>query len=113
MPAQRLTRQLVPDQTIQSLEPLARVGDPCDQIDPCGWTQSKHSLDLLQYTDQALESTRIKIRMHLDPAPARQQHGQPTTRFVLLRRSPGRQLHRHQTTGRGNWLTLSLPTQFL
>jgi hypothetical protein len=32
---------------------------------------------------------------------------------VLLRRFHDRQLHRHQTTGRGNWLTPSLPTQFL
>ena len=47
----------------------------------------------------------------LDPAPARQHHGQPTTRFLLRRRFPGRQLHRHQTTGRGNWLTPSLATQ--
>jgi integrase len=30
--------------------------------------------------------------MYLDPAPAWQHHGQPTTRFVLLRRFPGRQL---------------------
>jgi hypothetical protein len=32
---------------------------------------------------------------------------------VLRRRFPGCQLHRHQTTARGNWLTPSLPTQFL
>ena len=84
VPAQRLTRQSIADQTVQPLEPLAHVGDPGGQIDPCGWAQSKHGLRPLQSTHQALERTRIKIRMHLDPAPARQHHGQPTTRFVLL-----------------------------
>ena len=113
VPTQRLARQSIPDQTVQPLEPLAHVGDPGGQIDPCGWTQSKHGLHPLQGTDQVLERIRIKIRMYLDPASARQYHDQPTTRFVLLRRLPGRQLDRHQTTGRGNWLTPSLPTQFL
>lgn len=110
MPAQRLTRQTIPDQTVRPFEPLAHVGDPGGQIDPCSWAQSKHGLRPLQDAHQAFERTRIKIRMHFDPAPARQHHGQPTTRFLLLRRFPGRQLHRHQTTGRGNWLTPSLPT---
>jgi hypothetical protein len=32
---------------------------------------------------------------------------------VRPRRFFGRQLHRHQTTARGNWLMPSLPTQFL
>ncbi len=113
VPAQRIARQSIPDQTVQPFEPLAHVGDPGGQIDLCSWTQSKHGLHPLQYTHQALERTRIKIRMHLDSAPARQHHGQPTTRFARRRRLLGRQLHRHQTTGRGNWLTPSLPTQFL
>src|SRR5271157_682485 len=113
VPAQRLTRQSIPNQTVQPLEPLAHVGDPGGQIDPCSWSQSKHGLRPLQDAHQALERTRVKIRLQLDPASARQHHGQPTTRFVLLRRFPGRQLHLHQTTGRGNWLTPSLPTQFL
>ena len=112
VPAQRLTRQTIADEAVKPLEPLAHVCYSCSQIDPCGWAQSKHALHSLQCTHQALERTRIKIRMHLDPAPARQHHGQPTTWFVLLRRFPGRQLHPHQTTGRGNWLTPSLPTQF-
>ncbi len=81
--------------TVQALEPLAHVGDPGGQVDPRGWTQSKHGLRPLQYTHQALERIRVKIRMYLDPAPARQHHSQPTTRFVLRRRFPGRQLHRH------------------
>ena len=45
--------------------------------------------------------------------PPRQHHGQPITRFLLRRRFLRRQLHRHQTTGRRNWITPSLPTQFL
>jgi transposase len=39
--------------------------------------------------------------MYLDPVPARQHYCQPTSRVVLRRRFRGRQLHRHQTTGRG------------
>ena len=113
VPAKRLTRQSVSDQTVQPLEPLAHVGDSGGQIDPCGWAQSKHGLRPLQDAHQAFERTRIKIRMHLDPAPVRQHHGQPTTRFVRLRRFPGVQLHRHQPTGRRSWPTPSLPTQFL
>src|ERR1035438_7032359 len=113
VPAQRLTRQLIPDQSVQPLEPLAHVGDSGSQIDPCGWAQSKHGLDPLQQTHQALERTRIKIRMYLDPAPARQHHGQPTTRFVLCQPFLGSQLHLHQPAGRRNWLTPSLPTPFL
>src|ERR1022692_5207716 len=89
VPAQRLTRQSVSDQTVQPFEPLAHVGDSGGQIDPCGWTQSKHGLHSLQCTHQTFERTRIKISMHLDPAPARQHHGQPTARFVLRRRFLG------------------------
>ena len=100
VPAQRLTRQSIPDQSVQPLEPLAHVGDSGSQIDPCGWTQSKHGLGPLQQTHQALERTRIKIRMYLDAAPARQYHSQPTTRSVLHRRFLGGQLDRHQPTGR-------------
>jgi len=113
VPAQGFARQSIPDQTVQALEPLAHVGHPGGQIDPCSWAQSKHDLRPLQDAYQAFERTRIKTRMHLDPAPARQHHDQPTTRFVLLRRFASGQLHRHQTTGRGIWLTPSLPTQFL
>jgi hypothetical protein len=51
------------------------VGDSRGQIDPCGWTESKHALHPLQCTHQALERIRIKIRMYLDPAPARQHYG--------------------------------------
>jgi hypothetical protein len=69
VPAKRLTRQSIPDQTVQPFEPLAHVGDSGGQVDPCGWTQSKHGLHLLQCTHQALERIRIKIRMYLDPAP--------------------------------------------
>jgi len=97
-------------QWIQPFEPLAHVGDPGGQIDPGSWTQSNHGLRPLQDAHQALERIRIKIRVHLDPAPARQHHGQPTTRFVLLWRFPGGQLHRHQPTGRRSWSTPSLPT---
>src|SRR5205814_1001860 len=64
VPAQGLTRQSIPDQTVQPLEPLAHVGDPGCQIDPCGWPQSKHGLYPLQYTHQALERIRIKIRLY-------------------------------------------------
>jgi hypothetical protein len=49
----------------------------------------------------------------LDGAVARQDHGQPTTRFLLRRRFLDRQLHRHQAASRRNWRTPSLPTQFL
>ena len=107
--AKRLTRQSIPDQTVQPLEPLAHVGDSGGQIDPCGWTQSKHGLRPLQRTHQALERIRIEIRMYLDPAPARKHHGQPTTRFVLRRRFPGGQFHRHQPAGRRSSSILSLP----
>jgi hypothetical protein len=56
----------------QPFEPLAHVGDSGGQIDPRGWTQSKHGLRPLQRTHQALERIRIKIRMYLDPpAPDR------------------------------------------
>ncbi|MFZ3263800.1 MAG: hypothetical protein WA172_07355, partial [Terriglobales bacterium] len=99
VPAQRLTGQSIPDQTVQPFEPLAHVGDPGGQIDSCGWTQSKHGLCPLQYTHQALKRVRIKISMYLDPAPARQYDGQRTTRFVLYRRSAGGQLYRHQQAG--------------
>lgn len=75
VPAQRLTRQTIADETVQPFEPLAHVGDPGGQIDPCSWAQSKHGLRPLQDGHQAFERTRIKIRMHLDPAPARQHHG--------------------------------------
>ncbi len=102
VPAQRLTRQSIADETVQSFEPLAHVGDSRSQIDPRGWAQSKHGLRPLQDAHQAFERGRVKITLHFDPAPARQHHGQPTTRFLLLRRFPGGQFHRHQTTGRGN-----------
>ena len=85
------------------------VGDSRSQIDPCSWAQSKHGLRPLQDAQQAFERTGIKIRMHLDPASARQDHGQPATRFVLLRQFPGGQLHRHQPASRRNWSTPSLP----
>ena len=84
---------------VQSLEPLAHIGDSRGQIDPRRWTQSKHGLRPLEDSQQAFESIRIKIRMYLDPAPARQRHGQPTTRFLLRQQFPGVQLHRHQSTG--------------
>jgi hypothetical protein len=70
VPAQRLTRQSIPNQTVQPLEPLAHVGDSRSQIDPCGWTQSKHHLRPLQDAHEAFERTRIKIRMYLDSAPS-------------------------------------------
>jgi len=88
--------------------PLRMSVNSRSQIDPCGWAQSKHGLRPRQDAHQAFERTRIKIRMHLDPAPARQHHGQPTTRFLLHRR--GGQLHRHKPTGRRGWSTPSLPT---
>src|ERR1019366_6788693 len=110
VPAQRVTRQTIADETVQPLEPLAHVGDSRSQIDPCSWAQSKHGLHPLQHTHQALERTRIKITMHFDPAPARQHHGQPTTTFLLPRRFPSGQFYRHQTTGRRNSSTHSLPT---
>ena len=110
VPAQRLTRQSIAHQTVQPIEPLAHVGDPGGQIDPCSWAQSKHGLHPLQDAHQAFERTRIKIRMHLDPAPARQHNGQPATRFLLRRRFLGRQLHLHQLAGCRNSCTPSLPT---
>jgi len=64
--------------------PLPHVGDPGGQIDPCCSTQSKHGLYPLQHTHQALERTRIKIRTHLDPAPARQYYCQPRSRVVCV-----------------------------
>jgi hypothetical protein len=76
VPTKRLTRQSILDQTVQPFELLAHVGDSGGQIDPCGWTQSKHGLHSLQDTHQALECIRIKIRMYLDPAPARQNNDQ-------------------------------------
>ena len=33
---------IISDQTVQTLEPFAHVGDPGGQIDRCGRTQSKH-----------------------------------------------------------------------
>ena len=78
--------------TVQPFEPLAHVGDPGCQIDQCRWPNPKHGLYPLQYTHQALE----QIRMYLDPARAGQHHGQPTTRFLLRRRSLSGQLHRQQ-----------------
>jgi hypothetical protein len=113
VPAQRLTRQSIPDQTVQPLEPLAHVGDAGGQIDPCGWTQAKHGLHPLQCTHQALQRIRIKTRVYLDPAPARKHHGQPATRFVLRQRFLGGQLHFHQPADRRNWFTPSLPTSLL
>ena len=113
VPAERVTRQSISHHTEQPLEPLAHVSDPGGQIDPCGWAQSKHGLRPLQDAHQAFERNRIKIRMHLDPASARPHDGQPTIRFVLLRRFPGRQLHLHQPIGRRNWPTSFLPTPFL
>jgi hypothetical protein len=71
VPTKRLTRQSIPDQTVQPFEPLPHVSDSRGQIDPCGWTQAKHGLHPLQCTHQARERVRIKIRMYLDPAPAR------------------------------------------
>ncbi len=68
VPAQRLTRQSIPDQTVKPLEPLAHVGDSGGQIDPRGWTQSEHCLHPLQRAHQALEGIRIIMRMYLDPA---------------------------------------------
>src|ERR1700687_1923594 len=97
MPAQRVTRQSIADETVQPLEPLAHVGDSGSQIDPCGWPQSKHRLHPLQHTQQALERTRIKIRTYLDPAPARQHYCQPTSRVVLRRRFLRGQLHFHRS----------------
>jgi hypothetical protein len=98
---------------VQPFEPLAHVGDPGGQIDPCGWTKAKHGLGPFQQTHNAFKRGRVKITLHLDSTTARQHHGQPATRFVLRRRFPGCQLHGHQTTARGDWLTPFLPTQFL
>jgi len=83
---------------VQPFEPLAHVGDPGGQIDPCGWTQAKHGLGPFQQTHNAFKRGRVKITLHLDSTTARQHHGQPGTRFVLRRRFPGCQLHGHQTT---------------
>jgi hypothetical protein len=111
VPAQRLARQSIPDQTVQPFEPLAHVGDSSGQIDACGWTQSKHGLCALQRTHQAFERIRIKIRMYLDPAPARQHYRQSATRLVLRWRFPRGQLHLHQSAAsRRNCSTPSLPT---
>ncbi len=71
VPAQRLRRQSIPNQTVQPLKPLAHVGDSGGKINPCGWTQSKHGLHPLQCTHQALECIRIEVTMYLDPAPTR------------------------------------------
>jgi hypothetical protein len=60
-----------------------------------------------------LERIRIKIRMYLDPAPARQHNCQPTTRFLGRRRFVGGQLHLYQPASRRNWSTPSLPTPLL
>jgi hypothetical protein len=92
VPAQRVTQQTIADEPVQSLEPLAHIDDFRGQIDRRRWTQSKHGLRPLEDSQQAFESTRIKIRMYLDPAPARQHHGQPTTRFLLRQQFPGVQL---------------------
>ncbi len=53
VPAKRLTRQSIADETVQPLEPFAHVGDPGGQIDPCSWAQSKHGLRPLQDAHQA------------------------------------------------------------
>jgi len=68
-------QQSIPDLTVQPFEPLAYGGDPGGQIDACSWAQSKHGLRPLQDAHQAFERIRIKVRMYLDPAPARQNHG--------------------------------------
>ena|SRR5579871_966108 len=112
VPAERLTQQSIPNQTVQPFEPLAHVGDPGGQIDPCSWAQSKHGLRPLQQTHQALERIRIKIRMYLDPMPTQQHNGQPATRFGLPPRSLGGQFHRHQPATRRNWSTPTLPAPF-
>jgi len=108
--AQRVAQQSIAHKAVEPLEPLAHVGDAGGQIDPCGWTQSKHGLRPLQQTHQALERFGIKIRMYLDAAAARQHHSQPATQFVRSRRFLGGQLHLHQLAGRRNWCTPSLPT---
>jgi hypothetical protein len=59
-----------PDQAVQPLEPLAHVGDSGGQIDPCGWTQSKHgftlapvhSLGARTYSDQNQDVPRSGAR---------------------------------------------------
>jgi hypothetical protein len=48
VPTERIARQSIPSQTVQPFEPLAHVGDPGGQIDPCSWAQSKHGLRPLQ-----------------------------------------------------------------
>jgi hypothetical protein len=75
--------------------------------------RSSASIGKLSSQWLALERTRIKIRMHLDSAPARQYHGQATSHFVLRRRFLRGQLHLHQPACRRNRSTPSLPTSFL
>jgi hypothetical protein len=57
-------------------------------------SQPSYSLAPVRDTPgSAFERIRTKITTYFDPAPARQDHGQPATRFVLPRRFLGGQLH--------------------
>ena len=109
VPLQRLTRQSIPDQTLQPFEPLVHVGEPSDQIDPCSWAQSKHGLRPLEDSHQHSNVLVSKSGCTSISRPPRWHCCQPTTWFVLLRRFPGRQLHRHQTTGQGKLLAKLAP----
>jgi hypothetical protein len=55
----------------------------------------------------------IKITLHFDPAPDRQDYAQPATRFALRWRFPDNQFHRYQTTGSGSASRLPLPPPLL
>src|ERR1019366_540810 len=113
VPAQRLTRQTIADETVQPLEPLAHVGDSGRQIDPCSWAQSKHGLHPLQHTYQPFERVYIKIAMHFDPASAQQYYGQSASRLVLRQRFPDGQFHCHQLALCGSTSRLPLPPPLL
>jgi hypothetical protein len=59
-----------------------------------------------------LERGCIKTALYFNPAPNRQDHGQPATRFALLLRFPGGQFHRYQLAAGYDFVAFfSLPLQ--
>src|SRR5438552_7161539 len=81
--------------------------------DPCGGSQSKHGLHLLQCTYQTFQRVHVKIALHFHPAPARQHYGQPATRLVFRQRFPDGQFHCHQLAVCWSASRLPLPLPLL
>jgi len=102
VPAQRLTRQSIPNQTVQPLEPLAHVGDPGGRIDPCSWA---YSLGARTHSHQNKDVPRSGNRL---AALLSAHKWRRLASAISSRPIPPSRLH--QLAGQRSWAKPSIPT---